>query len=302
MLVLKLSIRMCCYRLFQQAYNTGVPYKGLLSQLVTNNLLRADVIRIVGTTCCESVGLVNLVTRWWKLLPYCLTTGSKSANTTCWQAVRSRVADNWIFCGRDYHKLYRYDDHSATTALVEKVNWQFSIETWHETFMLAFQVLHPEQACILDLGQHWLKPCAWLAKSKVEDKNMGGSRNGRKSWSVRRAKFNLNLFHIPSKFILNTMHKQASFLFWTYLFNLIMILSPPQFNTILPSPKYRDYRTEIRTYCLTCNRSSILGSVHHVCSLWCSKNLQLTWIINRDGCHEIRITNKETLMFLTFVH
>ena len=32
-------------------------------QLV-NNLLRADDIRLVGTTCCESVGLVNLVTRW----------------------------------------------------------------------------------------------------------------------------------------------------------------------------------------------------------------------------------------------
>ncbi len=32
-------------------------------QLV-NNLLRADDIRLVGTTCCESVGLINLVTRW----------------------------------------------------------------------------------------------------------------------------------------------------------------------------------------------------------------------------------------------
>ena len=31
-------------------------------QLV-NNLLRADDIRLVGTTCCESVGLINLVTR-----------------------------------------------------------------------------------------------------------------------------------------------------------------------------------------------------------------------------------------------
>jgi hypothetical protein len=28
-----------------------------------NNLLRADDIRLVGTTCCESVGIVNLVTR-----------------------------------------------------------------------------------------------------------------------------------------------------------------------------------------------------------------------------------------------
>jgi hypothetical protein len=31
-------------------------------QLV-NTLLRADDIRLVGTTCCESVGLINLVTR-----------------------------------------------------------------------------------------------------------------------------------------------------------------------------------------------------------------------------------------------
>ena len=31
-------------------------------QLV-NNLLRADDIRLAGTTCCESVGLINLVTR-----------------------------------------------------------------------------------------------------------------------------------------------------------------------------------------------------------------------------------------------
>jgi hypothetical protein len=27
-------------------------------------LLRAHDIRLVGTTCCESVGLINLVTRW----------------------------------------------------------------------------------------------------------------------------------------------------------------------------------------------------------------------------------------------
>jgi hypothetical protein len=32
-------------------------------QLV-NNLLRADDIRLVGTTCCESVTVINLVTRW----------------------------------------------------------------------------------------------------------------------------------------------------------------------------------------------------------------------------------------------
>jgi hypothetical protein len=32
-----------------------------------NNLLRA-YIRPVGTTCCESVGLTNLVTKWWHLV------------------------------------------------------------------------------------------------------------------------------------------------------------------------------------------------------------------------------------------
>jgi hypothetical protein len=32
-----------------------------------NNLLRA-YIRLVGTTCCESVGLTNLVTKWWHLV------------------------------------------------------------------------------------------------------------------------------------------------------------------------------------------------------------------------------------------
>jgi hypothetical protein len=30
---------------------------------LVNKFLRADDIRLVGTTCCESVGLVNLVTR-----------------------------------------------------------------------------------------------------------------------------------------------------------------------------------------------------------------------------------------------
>jgi hypothetical protein len=28
-----------------------------------NNLLRADDIRLVGTTCCESLGLINLGTK-----------------------------------------------------------------------------------------------------------------------------------------------------------------------------------------------------------------------------------------------
>ena len=39
-------------------------------QLVNNLMLRADDIRLVGTTCCESVGLINLV-------PDLSTTGNK---------------------------------------------------------------------------------------------------------------------------------------------------------------------------------------------------------------------------------
>jgi hypothetical protein len=39
--------------------------RGSCHQLANNsNLLRADDIRLVGTTCCEPVGLINLVTRW----------------------------------------------------------------------------------------------------------------------------------------------------------------------------------------------------------------------------------------------
>jgi hypothetical protein len=49
----------------------------LLYELVVINLLRADDIRLVGTTCCESVALINLVTRWWQLVPDLSTTGNK---------------------------------------------------------------------------------------------------------------------------------------------------------------------------------------------------------------------------------
>jgi hypothetical protein len=44
MVVRNMSLRACCHQL-------------------VNNLLRTDDIRLVGTTCCESVGLINLVTR-----------------------------------------------------------------------------------------------------------------------------------------------------------------------------------------------------------------------------------------------
>ena len=45
--------------------NKAVPNKLLRDccHQIINNLLRADGIRLVGTTCCESVGLINLATR-----------------------------------------------------------------------------------------------------------------------------------------------------------------------------------------------------------------------------------------------
>jgi hypothetical protein len=57
-------------------------------ELVVNNLLHADDIRLVGTTCCESVGLINLA----KMITTCSRLsqqlGTSNANTSCWQAVR----------------------------------------------------------------------------------------------------------------------------------------------------------------------------------------------------------------------
>ena len=40
----------------------AVRNKLLRAELVVINLLRADDIRLVGTTCCEFVGLIDLVT------------------------------------------------------------------------------------------------------------------------------------------------------------------------------------------------------------------------------------------------
>ena len=48
-------------RLIQRAVRNKL-LRACCHQLV-NNLLRADDIRLVGTTCGESVGLINLVTR-----------------------------------------------------------------------------------------------------------------------------------------------------------------------------------------------------------------------------------------------
>ena len=42
-------LRDCCYQL-------------------VNELLRPDDIRLAGTTCCESIGLINLVTKWQQLV------------------------------------------------------------------------------------------------------------------------------------------------------------------------------------------------------------------------------------------
>ena len=47
---------------FQMVFHTVSLVSDMFSY--PNSLLRADDIRLVGTTCCESVGLINLVTRW----------------------------------------------------------------------------------------------------------------------------------------------------------------------------------------------------------------------------------------------
>jgi hypothetical protein len=58
-------------------------------QLV-NNLLRADNIRLIVTTCCEFVGSVNLVTN--KMI----TTCSRLVNN--WeQAVRTHLVETWFY-------------------------------------------------------------------------------------------------------------------------------------------------------------------------------------------------------------
>jgi hypothetical protein len=49
-------------RLIQAVVIQAVCYEVVVIKLV-NILLRADDIRLVGTTCCESVGLINLVAR-----------------------------------------------------------------------------------------------------------------------------------------------------------------------------------------------------------------------------------------------
>ena len=56
-----------CYKIdggnrLATSYSNKTNTARLLLQVVTS-LLRADDIRLVGTTCCESVGLINLVTR-----------------------------------------------------------------------------------------------------------------------------------------------------------------------------------------------------------------------------------------------
>ena len=65
-------------------------------QLV-NNVLRADDIRLVGTTCCESVGLINFVT---------ITTCSRLVSS--WeQAVRTHPVDSCeiFMCTTGYFML-----------------------------------------------------------------------------------------------------------------------------------------------------------------------------------------------------
>ena len=56
------------------------------SRQLVNNLLYADDVRLIGTTCCESVGLINLACYKYKVI----TTCSRLVNN--WeQAVRTRL-------------------------------------------------------------------------------------------------------------------------------------------------------------------------------------------------------------------
>jgi hypothetical protein len=71
--------------------------QGCCHQLV-NNLLHADDIRLVRIICCESVGLVNLVTRWLQFVPDLSTTGNKQCEhillTSC--EIFTGVLDSYI--------------------------------------------------------------------------------------------------------------------------------------------------------------------------------------------------------------
>ena len=55
-----------------------------LIQTVRNKLLRACCrVRLVGITCCESVGLVNLLQDDNNLFENCKQLGTSSAKTSC---------------------------------------------------------------------------------------------------------------------------------------------------------------------------------------------------------------------------
>jgi hypothetical protein len=66
-----------------QAVCNKLLYELVVINLLINNLLRADDIRLVGTTCCEPVGLVNLVTIQDdnNLFQTCQQLGTSSANS-----------------------------------------------------------------------------------------------------------------------------------------------------------------------------------------------------------------------------
>jgi hypothetical protein len=78
-------------------------------QLV-NNLLRADDIRLVGTTCCESVGLINL--NCYKMI----TTCSRLVNN--WeQAVRTHLVDKlW-----DFNKLRPFSKNAQVVTGLQAI-------------------------------------------------------------------------------------------------------------------------------------------------------------------------------------
>jgi hypothetical protein len=111
-------------------------------QLV-NNLLRADDIRLVGETCCESVGLINFVTRWQQLVSDLSTTGNKQCEhilLTNWE-IFTRVKGRWeLLRSESLHESF-LDSHAP-------VKWEQELmrvdESWEARVCIrVFSTLMP---------------------------------------------------------------------------------------------------------------------------------------------------------------
>jgi hypothetical protein len=91
--------------------NTGCSYYKLQYELtVVITLLRADDIRLVGTTCCESVGLINLnVTNDNNLFQTCQQLGTSSANTSSMTSCEIFTrAQQWYLWTRKWNHISQF--------------------------------------------------------------------------------------------------------------------------------------------------------------------------------------------------